>query len=166
MLGSEGDQFFVAFESAGDAAAAAADGQHALAEHEWPDGNEVRVRMGLHTGEPRPVEGGYVGLDVHHAARVMAAGHGGQVLVSAATRALLGPTVELRDLGEHALKDLAGPQQLYQLELDGLPGEFPPLNTLDNRFTSLPSVPNAFVGRERELAEAARAARTETRCGC
>ena len=93
VLGTEGDQFFVAFESAGDAAAAAAGAQHALAEEEWPDGNEVRVRMGLHTGEPRQVEGGYVGLDVHQAARVMAAGHGGQVLVSATTRALLGPTV-------------------------------------------------------------------------
>ena len=155
VLGTEGDQFFVAFESAGDAAAAAADAQHALAEEEWPDGNEVRVRMGLHTGEPRQVEGGYVGLDVHQAARVMAAGHGGQVLVSATTRALLGPTVELRDLGEHALIARVGPQQLYQHELDGLPSEVPPLNTLDNRFTSLPSVPNAFVGRERELAEAA-----------
>ena len=155
VVGSEGDQFFVAFASAGDAAAAAEDGQRALAAYEWPDGNEVRVRMGLHTGEPRAVEDGYVGLDVHHAARVMAAGHGGQVLVSAATRALLGSTVALRDLGEHVLKDLAGQQQLYQLELEGLPGEFPPLNTLDNRFTSLPSVPNAFVGRERELAEAA-----------
>ena len=110
--------------------------------------------MGVHTGEPRSVDGNYVGLDVHQAARVMAAGHGGQVLVSHATRSLLGD-VELRDLGEHLLKDLAGPQRLYQLELDGLPGEFPPLNTLENRFTSLPAVPNAFVGRERELAEAA-----------
>ena len=108
----------------------------------------------MHTGEPRSVDGNYVGLDVHQAARVMAAGHGGQVLVSHATRSLLGD-VELRDLGEHLLKDLAGPQRLYQLELDGLPGEFPPLNTLENRFTSLPAVPNAFVGRERELAEAA-----------
>jgi class 3 adenylate cyclase len=153
VLGAEGDEFFVAFESAAAAAAAAADGQRALAGHDWPDGDAIRVRMGLHTGEPRLVDGGYVGLDVHHAARVMAAGHGGQVLVSHATRSLLGD-VELRDLGEHLLKDLAGPQRLYQLELDGLPGDFPPLNTLDNRFTSLPAVPNAFVGRERELAEA------------
>jgi predicted ATPase len=109
------------------------------------------VRIGLHTGEPRPTDDGYVGLDVHHAARVMAAGHGGQVLVSEPTRALLGKGVELRDLGEHQLKDLAGPEQLYQLEIDGLPAEFPPLNTLDSRFTNLPTVPNAFVGREREL---------------
>jgi len=155
VLGAEGDEFFVAFDSAADAAAAAADGQRALAGHDWPDGNEIRVRMGLHTGEPRPVDGTYVGLDVHVAARVMAAGHGGQVVVSEATRSLLGTSVEVRDLGEHQLKDLAGPQQLYQLEIDGLPAEFPPLNTLDDRFTSLPSVPNTFVGRERELAEAA-----------
>ena len=154
VLGAEGDGFFVAFESAGDAAAAAAEGQRALAGHEWPDGNEIRVRMGLHTGEPRPADDGYVGLDVHHAARVMAAGHGGQVLVSEATRALLGTGVGLRDLGEHQLKDMAGPEPLYQLEIAGLPAEFPPLNTLDSRFTNLPTVPNAFVGRERELVEA------------
>jgi predicted ATPase/class 3 adenylate cyclase/tetratricopeptide (TPR) repeat protein len=154
VLGAEGDGFFVAFERAGDAAAAAADGQRALGENDWPDGNEVRVRMGLHTGEPRPTDDGYVGLDVHHAARVMAAGHGGQVLVSETTCALLGKGVELRDLGEHQLKDLAGPEQLYQLPIDGLPAEFPPLNTLDSRFTNLPTVPNAFVGRERELVEA------------
>ena len=153
VLATEGDEFFVAFESAGDAVVAAAEGQRALAGEEWPDGGEIRVRMGVHTGEPRPVDGGYVGLDVHQAARVMAAGHGGQVLVSEATRSLLGD-VELRDLGEHQLKDVAGPQRLYQLEIDGLPADFPPLNTLENRFASLPVVPNAFVGRERELAEA------------
>ena len=163
VLGAEGDGFFVAFETAGDAAAAAADGQRALGGHDWPDGNEVRVRMGLHTGEPRPTDDGYVGLDVHHAARVMAAGHGGQVLVSEATRALLGKGVELRDLGEHQLKDLAGPEQLYQLEIDGLPAEFPPLNTLDSRFTNLPTVPNAFVGRERELDRGRCAARPRRR---
>ena len=154
VVGSEGDEFFVAFESAGDAVAAAADGQLALAGHEWPEDYAVRVRMGVHTGEPRTVDGGYVGLDVHHANRVMSAGHGGQVLVSEPTRALLADDVPLRDLGEHLLKDLAGPQRLYQLELEGLPTEFPPLNTVENRFASLPALPNAFVGRERELAEA------------
>src|SRR5690348_13333984 len=155
VVGAEGDEFFVAFESAGDAVAAAADGQLALAGHDWPDGYAVRVRMGVHTGEPRAVDGGgYVGLDVHHASRVMSAGHGGQVLVSEPTRALLATDVPLRDLGEHLLKDLAGPQRLYQLELEGLPSDFPPLNTVENRFASLPALPNAFVGRERELAEA------------
>ena len=111
------------------------------------------MRIGLHTGEPHVVEGRYVGLDVHHAARVMAVGHGGQVLVSEATQALLDDDTRLRDLGEHRLKDLSRPQRLYQLELDGLPNEFPPLATLDNRPTNLPPQPNAFIGRERELAE-------------
>src|SRR5690349_18256741 len=98
---AEGDSFFVVFRSALEAAAAAGDGQGALAESPWPEGNEVRVRMGLHSGEPSVVDGGWVGLDVHHAARVMAAGHGGQVLVSEATRTLLEDRFELRDLGEH-----------------------------------------------------------------
>jgi predicted ATPase/class 3 adenylate cyclase len=155
VVDSEGDAFFVAFGSAKDAVAAAAEAQRALAAHEWRDGNEIRVRMGLHTGEPRLVEGRYVGLDVHHAARVMAAGHGGQVLVSEATRALLDDGPRLRDLGEHRLKDLSRPQRLYQLELDGLPVEFPPLKTLDNRPTNLPVQPNELIGRQRELDEAA-----------
>jgi predicted ATPase/class 3 adenylate cyclase len=152
---SEGDAFFVAFASANDAAAAAADAQRALAVHEWPVGAEIRVRMGLHTGEPRFVEGRYVGLDVHHAARVMAAGHGGQVLVSESTRALLDERFRLRDLGEHRLKDLSGPQHLYQLQIDGLRDEFPPLNTLENRPTNLPAQPNPLIGRARELEESA-----------
>jgi predicted ATPase/class 3 adenylate cyclase len=154
VVDSEGDAFFVAFASAKDAVAGAADAQLALAGHDWHEENEIRVRMGLHTGEPRVVEGRYVGLDVHHAARVMAAGHGGQVLVSEATRALLDDAARLRDLGEHRLKDLSRPQRLYQLELDGLPGEFPALKTLDNRPTNLPVQPNELIGRERELGEA------------
>jgi len=153
VLDSEGDAFFVAFASANDAASAAAEAQRALAEHEWPGTHEIRVRMGLHTGEPRAVDGRYVGLDVHHAARVMAAGHGGQVLVSESTRALLDERVRLRDLGSHRLKDLSGTQRLFQLELEGMPTEFPPLKTLDNRVTNLPTQPNAFIGRTRELAD-------------
>jgi predicted ATPase/class 3 adenylate cyclase len=148
------DSFFATFASAKDAAAAAVDAQKALSGHEWPDGHEIRVRMGLHTGEPRLIGDRYVGLDVHHGARVMAAGHGGQVLVSESTRALLDDDVRLRDLGEHRLKDLSGPQHLYQLEIEGLPAEFPPLDTLDNRPTNLPTLPNAFIGRARELTEA------------
>ncbi len=149
----QGDAFFVTFASASDAAAAAADAQRALAAHDWPDDNEIRVRMGLHTGEPRLIGDRYVGIDVHHGARVMAAGHGGQVLVSESTRALLDDRVRLRDLGEHRLKDLTGPQHLYQLEIEGLPAEFPPLNTLDSRPTNLPALPSAFIGRARELAD-------------
>jgi predicted ATPase/class 3 adenylate cyclase/tetratricopeptide (TPR) repeat protein len=153
-LDSEGDAFFVAFEAANDAAAAAAEAQLALARHDWPDGNELRVRMGLHTGEPRMVAGRYVGLDVHAAARVMAAGHGGQVLVTESARTLLDDRFQLRDLGEHRLKDLSGTQRLYQLQIEGLPADFPPLKTLENRPTNLPVQSNAFVGRGRELKEA------------
>jgi predicted ATPase/class 3 adenylate cyclase len=155
IVDSEGDAFFVAFASARDAAAGAEAGQLALAGHPWPGDEELRVRMGLHTGEPRLVDGRYVGLDVHHAARVMAAGHGGQVLLSESTRVLLDEGARLRDLGEHRLKDLSQPQRLYQLDVDGLPTEFPPLKTLDNRPTNLPVQPNELIGRERELVEAA-----------
>jgi predicted ATPase/class 3 adenylate cyclase len=148
---TEGDAFFVAFATASDAVAAAAEAQQALAGHEWPDGSEVRVRMGLHTGEPRQVEHRYVGLDVHRAARVMAAGHGGQVLISQATRDLLDERHNVRGLGEHRLKDLSGPQRLYQLQIEGLPQDFPALKTLENRPTNLPIQPTALVGREWEL---------------
>src|SRR4051812_7383770 len=153
VVDSEGDAFFVAFASAKDAVGAAALAQRALAGHEWAEGEQIRVRIGLHTGEPRVVEGRYVGLDVHHAARVMAVAHGGQVLLSEPTRTLLESETRVRDLGEHRLKDIATPQRLYQLELDDLPNEFPPLQTLDNRPTNLPVPPNALIGRERELAE-------------
>src|SRR5919108_1729245 len=153
VLEGEGDAFFVAFSSANAAAAAAAEAQRALAEHDWPGEQEIRVRIGMHTGEPQRVDGGYVGLDVHHAARVVAAGHGGQVLVSESTRALLDEGIGVRDLGAHRLKDLSGPQRLFQLEIEGLANEFPPLKTLDNRVTNLPTPPNAFIGRTRELAD-------------
>ena len=102
-----GDAFFVAFTRASEAVAAAADAQRALA------GGPVRVRMGLHTGEPVEDVEGYVGIDVHRAARIAAAGHGGQVLLSQATADLAG--VEVRDLGQHRLKDLSAPERLFQL---------------------------------------------------
>jgi predicted ATPase/class 3 adenylate cyclase len=155
VLESEGDAFFVAFEAATEAAAAAAQAQLALAGHEWPAGGEIRVRIGLHTGELRPVDGNYVGLDVHEAARVMAAAHGGQVVLTEPTRALLDEGVRLLDLGEHLLRDIPGQLRLYQLEIDGLQAEFPPLNTQAIRSTNLPALQTAFIGRERELAEAA-----------
>jgi class 3 adenylate cyclase len=148
---TEGDAFFVAFGSANDAVAAAAEAQQALAGQEWPENSEIRVRIGIHTGEPRLIEQRYVGLDVHHAARVMAAGHGGQVLISQPSRDLLDVHYNLRDLGEHRLKDLSSPQRLYQLQIDGLPQEFPALKTLENRPTNLPVQPTALIGREREL---------------
>jgi predicted ATPase/class 3 adenylate cyclase len=148
---TEGDAFFVAFATANDAVAAASDAQQALAGHDWPKDGEVRVRMGIHTGEPRLLEGRYVGLDVHRAARVMASGHGAQVVISQTTCDLLDDSFSLRDLGEHRLKDLSHPQRLYQLQIDGLAQEFPALKTLENRPTNLPVQPTALIGREREL---------------
>jgi predicted ATPase/class 3 adenylate cyclase len=150
-IDTEGDAFFVVFRSAKDAAAAAAAGQRALAEHSWPDGNEVRVRMGLHTGEPHLVDRAYVGLDVHRAARVMGAGHGGQVLLSQSTRNQLDDDLPLLDLGEHRLKDLLQPEHLFQLLIEGLPSEFPALKTLGNRPTNLPMQPNPLIGRDSEV---------------
>jgi predicted ATPase/class 3 adenylate cyclase len=149
----EGDSFFVAFGSASEAATAAAEAQRALAAEPWPDDIEVRVRMGIHTGEPLVAPPKYVGVDVHQAARIMQAGHGGQVLVSQATHDLLDERFRLRDLGVHRLKDLVGPQRIYQLDLDGLPCRFPALRTLENRATNLPTQTTALIGRARELAE-------------
>ncbi|HEV8602830.1 MAG TPA: adenylate/guanylate cyclase domain-containing protein [Gaiellaceae bacterium] len=139
---TQGDAFFVAFARAGDAVAAAGEAQYALTN------GPVRVRIGVHTGEPVVTEEGYVGADVHRAARIMGAGHGGQVLLPETTRQLLDTTAELRELGDHRLKDLTAPQRLYQLG----DGDFPPLRTLYR--TNLPIQPTPLVGRERELEEA------------
>ena len=140
---TQGDAFFVAFARAGDAVAAAGEAQDALAH------GPVRVRMGIHTGEPAVTEEGYVGADVHRAARIMGAGHGGQVLLSETTQRLLDSTGALRDLGEHRLKDIDGPVVIFQLG----PGRFPPLKTISN--TNLPHPASSFVGREREVGEVA-----------
>jgi predicted ATPase/class 3 adenylate cyclase len=140
----QGDSFFFAFARAGDAVRAADAGQRALAEHASEAGS-IRVRMGVHTGEPVISDSLYAGLDVHRAARVMGAGHGGQVLVSEATRALLGDEFELRDLGEHRLKDLLAPERLFQLG----DRDFPPLNSLNR--TELPIAATPFLGRDEEL---------------
>jgi class 3 adenylate cyclase len=148
---TQGDAFFVAFERAKDALAAAAEGQRALAP------GPVRVRMGVFTGEPIRTEDGYAGMDVHRAARMAAAGHGGQVLVSESSRRLVADDLPndyaLLDLGEHRLKDLSAPQRIFQLVTGGLPRDFPPLRTLENRSTNLPAQPTPLVGRQRELAE-------------
>jgi predicted ATPase/class 3 adenylate cyclase len=151
----EGDSFFVAFPSATGAVAAAADAQRALAQHNWADGLPVRVRIGIHTGQPTPAPPKYVGLDVHRAARVMSAAHGGQVLVTASTRELNDSRFSFRDLGEHALKDIPTSTHLYQLEADGLESDFPPLRTLANRPTNLPSPARPILGRTEELARLA-----------
>lgn len=133
---TQGDSFFYAFQRAGDALAAAVRAQRALLNHAWTDGTAVRVRMGLHTGAPALANNRYVGIDVHRAARVGAAGHGGQVLLTEATRQAaadeLPPGVSLRDLGAVRLKDLKSPEHVYQLVALDLPAEFPPLKTLDS----------------------------------
>src|SRR5438477_5999516 len=129
-IDTQGDAFFVAFPRATDAVAAAVEAQRRLREHPWPEGGEVQVRMGLHTGEPTVGGERYVGLGVHRAARIAAAGHGGQVLVSQTTRELLRDDpladISLRDLGDHQLKDLDEPERIYQLAAPGLLEDFPP----------------------------------------
>jgi predicted ATPase/class 3 adenylate cyclase len=147
-LGTEGDSFFVAFESARDACVATAELQRRLDEYSWPEGCELRVRAGLHTGEPLLSEEGYVGVDVHRAARICAAAHGGQTLLSRATHELAGD-VPVEDLGEHLLKDLVGSEHLYQLLVEGLPRSFPPLRTLNA--TNLPAQPTQLIGRHVEI---------------
>jgi predicted ATPase/serine/threonine protein kinase/DNA-binding CsgD family transcriptional regulator len=153
---TQGDAFFIAFSRATDAVLAAVDVQRALSAHPWPEDVVVRVRIGLHTGEPILTQEGYVGLDVHRAARIMSAGHGGQVLLSQATANLveqdLPEDVTLRDLGEYRLKDLARPWHLFQLVISGLPADFPLLKTLDTYPNNLPVQLTPFIGREQELA--------------
>jgi predicted ATPase/class 3 adenylate cyclase len=154
-VNTSGDSFFAAFASAVRAVQAAISAQRNLAAHPWPDDGHVRVRMGLHTGEGRLGQEDYVGIDVHRAARISAAGHGGQVLLSDATRALVEhalPTgVGLRDMHEHRLKDLPESERLWQLEIAGLETEFPTLRTLDARPNNLPSPPTSLIGRQEEL---------------
>jgi predicted ATPase/class 3 adenylate cyclase len=140
IVDTQGDAFFVAFARAGDAVAAAEDAQRAL---------DIPVRMGIHTGEPGVSPSGYTGMDVHRAARICSAAHGGQVVVSETTQRLLqGRSArDLRDLGRHRLKDLTEPMRLYQVG----EGHFPPLRSLNT--TNLPVQPTPLVGRERELEE-------------
>jgi len=153
---AQGDAIFTAFARASDALSAAVAAQRKLALHSWPDAAVVRVRMGLHTGEPSRVAEGYVGLDVHYAARIMSAGHGGQVLLSRTTRDLveqdLPAGVSLRDLGEYHLKDVERPIALSQAVIAGLPADFPPLKTLDRRSGTLPVQPTPLIGRKSEVA--------------
>jgi class 3 adenylate cyclase len=145
---TQGDSFFVAFPRARDGVAAAAAAQRALAAQAWPDGVDVRVRMGLHTGEPSVGDEGYLGMDVIRGARICAAANGGQVLVSDATRALVDwdelDGISLLDVGEHRLRDIRRPERLSQLVIAGLQTDFRPLRT-----DAAPD--EAFAGREEEL---------------
>jgi predicted ATPase/class 3 adenylate cyclase len=152
-ISTEGDSFFVVFPNPLGAVKAAAGIQRSLADQPFPE--PVRVRMGLHTGQGRLASGDYVGIDVHRAARIAAAGHGGQILISDATRALVGPDLPtdmtVRDLGPHRLKDLAHPERLFQLIVQGLPSEFPPPRSLDARPNNLPLQLTRFIGRQEEV---------------
>jgi predicted ATPase/class 3 adenylate cyclase len=159
-LRTEGDSFFCVFASAIDACAAAVTAQRGLAAHAWEDGRALKVRMGLHTGEAPLVGNEYIGIDVHHAARIAGSAHGGQVVISETTRGLvdgnLKPGVELRDLGAHRLKDLARPERLYQLVIDGLPDTFPALRSLDATQNNLPTQLTSFIGRAADVDSAKR----------
>src|SRR4051794_24240252 len=155
-IDTQGDSFFVVFPRPQDAVLAATAAQRALLEQDWPGGLEVRVRMGIHTGDASIAADRYLGLSVHRAARICAAGHGGQILVSQTTHALLEHEedelrgVTHRDPGAQRLKDFDRPVGIYQLLAPGFPDRFPPLRTLDS------AAP--FEGGENRLAEAARRA--------
>jgi predicted ATPase/class 3 adenylate cyclase len=151
---TEGDSFFVVFPSAAGAVRATVTAQRSFAEHPWLHGKPLRVRMGLHTGEGRLGGDDYLGIDVNRAARIAASGHGGQVLLSEATRALvvdaLPAGISIRNLGAHRLKDFDDPQPIHQLVIEGLEADFAPLKTLDTP-TNLPIELTSFVGRQSEL---------------
>jgi predicted ATPase/class 3 adenylate cyclase len=156
-VSTQGDSFFVVFARATQALAAAVAAQRALAASPWPAGGVVRVRMGMHTGEPARIAANYLGLDVHRAARICAAGHGGQMLLSEPTARLIEADLPagstLRDLGHHRLKDFTHPEHLFQLVVPDLPLDFPPLRSLDVRPNNLPAHVTSFIGREPQLAE-------------
>jgi len=155
-----GDAFCVAFDRAGDAVAAAAHAQHALHEEEWTETGPLKVRMAVHVGAAELRDRDYFGNSLNRVARILAAGHGGQVLLSLPVEELvrdhLEPGVMLRDLGERRLRDLSRPEHLFQLVLAGLPSEFPPLRFLEVTPNNLPTLLNTFIGRETERNEVRR----------
>lgn len=156
----QGESFLFVFQRAKDALQSAVAAQRTLTAHVWPEGATLRVRMGLHTGEPARTGDGYVGVDVHRVARICQTGHGGQILLSQTTRSLTmhDPQVNvgLRDLGAHRLKDLQRSERIFQLIHPDLPVDFPPLRTLDILPNNLPRQLTSFVGREREMADVKR----------
>jgi len=152
-VNTEGDSFFAAFEAADAAVLAAIAAQRDLNDESWPEAGAVRVRAGLHTGTAQLGHGDYVGLDVHRAARIAGAGHGGQVLTSAATHVLAGGVADYRDLGEYRLKDLDAPEHLFQVVIPGLPSEFPPVRSQGAGTHNLPASLSGMVGRDAENRE-------------
>jgi class 3 adenylate cyclase len=161
-IDTQGDAFFAVFTSPSACVAAAIGMQLALIRSSWPAGETVRVRMGIHSGEASQTPVGLVGLEVHRAARVAGVAHGGQIVLSAAAAALVRDSMPagaaLRDLGLHRLKDLGRPEQIFQVQADGLPADFPPLRSLDNPklLNNLPAQVSSFIGRAAELAEVRR----------
>jgi len=157
---TQGDAFFVVFHRARDAVAGAVEAQRAVIAHAWPHGEGLRVRMGLHTGEPEVTETDYLGLDVHRAARISQVAWGGQILISRTTADLverdLPEGVTLRNLGRHRLKDLEQAEHLSQVLHHDLPSEFPPIRSVDTLSNNLPRKLSSFVGRGREMAEVKR----------
>jgi DNA-binding NarL/FixJ family response regulator/class 3 adenylate cyclase len=137
VVDHRGDEFFMVFDDPRRAADAVISAQRAFAAHTWPEGVDLRVRMGMHTGEPTFRDGAYYGLDVHRAARIAQAGSGGQILLSQQTRDHVHPTHELEDLGEHELPGLGEPERLFQLTVPGLPARFPPLSTARKGFRGM-----------------------------
>ena len=150
-----GDGLFIAFQTARGAVSAAVEAQRELAAHAWPSDVAVRVRMGIHTGEPLSAGTGYVGIDVHRASRICSAGHGGQILVSQPVGSLLGGSlpegVALRDLGDHRLRGIESAERLFQVVAPGLEADFPPVRSLDTLPNNLPRQLSSFIGREAEI---------------
>ena len=154
IVKNEGDGFFVAFQSALDAVSSAVEIQRQLAAEDWESPQNVMVRIGVHTGEGRLGGSDYVGIDVHRAARIGDSGHGGQTLVSEATARLveysLPEGTRLEDLGTHRLRDLTHEEHIFQLSVEGLSTEFPPLRTLTSSKGNLPIRDLTLVGRQLE----------------
>ena len=152
---TQGDAFFYTFARTHDALEGAIQGQRALVSHPWPEGAAMRVRMGIHTGEPTLTDEGYVGGDVHLGARICSAAWGEQVLVSDASERLVAqlPDASLRDLGEHLLKDIEVPVRLHQVVAPGLRHDFPPPRTTSSHPTNLPPTLSPLVGRSEEITE-------------
>ena len=157
VVRTEGDALFASFQEAGAGLLAAIEAQRALEAEAWPPGAAVRVRMGIHTGEAHLAGDDYGGFEVNRAARIAAVGHGGQIVVSATTASLVESSlpagVRLRDLGRHALRDIPVPEQLFQVDVPGLPQAFPALRLVQATDGNLPDRLTTFVGRAAELTE-------------
>lgn len=153
VVKNTGDGVFAVFAGVDPALAAACDVQTRITNEAWPVGLDVSVRVGVHTGEATRDGDDYIGIDVHRAARIMAAGHGGQALVSEPTHALAGQRFQFRDLGRHLLKGLEAEETIFQLIVPGLPAEFPPLTTATVIPNNIPTRVASMIGREREIAD-------------